>query len=171
MDDVRVGGWLPEGVSGIWSVRRTIVPENAYQAPGLLVPGIYTGLYRQLPNGTDQRVMFDEPAEIAEAQRAYDLANGNVLVTGLGIGMVAAWLASKINVERVDVVENSPDVIALVAPYLPSPKIHVIYADAFSYIPTRTYNFAWHDCWYTVPERVAELMGRYHIPVQSSWQG
>jgi hypothetical protein len=41
----------------------------------------------------------------------YDIAHGNVLVTGLGFGIAALWISSKPTVEHVTVVERSPEVI------------------------------------------------------------
>lgn len=41
----------------------------------------------------------------------YDIAHGNVLVTGLGFGIAALWVSSKSTVEHVTVVERSPEVI------------------------------------------------------------
>jgi hypothetical protein len=41
----------------------------------------------------------------------YDIAYGNVLVTGLGFGIAALWISSKSTVNHVTVVEKSPEVI------------------------------------------------------------
>lgn len=41
----------------------------------------------------------------------YDIAKGNVLITGLGFGIAALWVASKPGVSHVTVVEKTPEVI------------------------------------------------------------
>ena len=41
----------------------------------------------------------------------YDIAYGNVLITGLGFGIAALWISSKSTVKHVTVVEKSPEVI------------------------------------------------------------
>jgi hypothetical protein len=41
----------------------------------------------------------------------YDIAYGNVLITGLGFGIAALWISSKSTVKHVTVVERSPEVI------------------------------------------------------------
>jgi hypothetical protein len=177
-DKILVHRWLPEGQRGDWSVRRTVIEGSRLEwlrhggdpYEDLLAPGTYTGLFRKLPNGSEERVMFDEPREIKEALRFVELAKGKVLLTGLGIGMVAVWLANKSEVTQVDVIEASADVINLVAPYLPSPKIRVIHADAFNYQPIGKYDSVWHDCFYTKPSRTDELRQRYPSPVQDYWQ-
>lgn len=178
-DNILVSNWLPEGQSGNWSVRRTVVEgdENIWLANGMypdshyLIPNkIYTGLYLQ--NGDqEQRVMFDEPKEIKEAQRAYNKAKGDVLITGLGLGMVAMWIASKPKVKSVHVIENSSDVMKLVASHLSSPKIEIMKADAFTYKSEQRYDFIWHDCWLEVPEHVEQLYKQYEgFGPQDHWQ-
>lgn len=48
-----------------------------------------------------------------ELYSSYDLAYGNVLISGLGFGMLALWLANKPGVNTVTVVEISSDIIEL----------------------------------------------------------
>ena len=50
---------------------------------------------------------------IKQLYSSYDLAYGNVLVSGLGFGILALWLCSKPEVLSVTVVEFSEDVIKL----------------------------------------------------------
>jgi len=51
--------------------------------------------------------------EYKEQYACYDLAYGDVLITGLGFGMLAAWLAAKPEVTSVRVIEFSQEVIDL----------------------------------------------------------
>lgn len=51
--------------------------------------------------------------EIKEMYSSYDLAYGDVLVSGLGFGILALWLCRKPEVNSVTVVEMSEDVIKL----------------------------------------------------------
>jgi hypothetical protein len=51
--------------------------------------------------------------EIKELYSSYDLAYGNVLVSGLGFGILPLWVASKPEVKSVKVIECSQDVINL----------------------------------------------------------
>ena len=176
-DNILVDSWLPEGSAGIWSIKKTVIPGNrlTWLASGgdefgdMLAPATYTGLFRKLDDGSEQRVMFDEPREIKEALAFVEKAEGKILVTGLGIGMVAAWLASKKEVTQVDVIEKNIDVINLVTPYLPSSKIRVIHADAFDYKLTEKYDSAWHDCFYVVPENTEKLTSQFPVERQEIW--
>lgn len=51
--------------------------------------------------------------EIRELYSSYDLAKGNVLITGFGFGILAQWLASKPEVQSVKVIDWSQDVVNL----------------------------------------------------------
>jgi hypothetical protein len=55
----------------------------------------------------------DDYPEIREMYSSYDLAYGDVLITGLGFGILALWLCDKPNVKSVTVIESSPDVIEI----------------------------------------------------------
>jgi hypothetical protein len=51
--------------------------------------------------------------EIKEMYSSYDLAYGNVLISGLGFGILSLWVASKPEVKSVKVIEYSQGVIDL----------------------------------------------------------
>ena len=72
--------------------------------------------------------------EIKEFYSQYDLAYGDVIVTGFGFGTLACWLASKPEVTSVTVIEISKDIydIFLMNNKLPD-KVNVIIADASEY--------------------------------------
>ncbi|MDT4898422.1 MAG: hypothetical protein QOH25_3499 [Acidobacteriota bacterium] len=115
---------------------------------------------------------------IAEARAR----GGDVLITGLGLGLVAESMLrpAESRVNRITIIELSPDVIRLVAPYLHSRypgKIEIIEADAFTWESprhARGFTVAWHDIWpdpYT-PENdveMARLEERYRP--WCDWQG
>jgi hypothetical protein len=72
--------------------------------------------------------------EIKELYSSYDLAYGNVLVTGLGFGLLTLWLAAKPEVKSITVVEQSQDVVDLFLDnnLLPD-NVSIIVADANTY--------------------------------------
>jgi hypothetical protein len=72
--------------------------------------------------------------EIKELYSSYDLAYGDVLITGLGFGLLALWLSNKPQVKSVTVVEQSQDVIDLFLENNSLPdKVKIIVADANTY--------------------------------------
>jgi hypothetical protein len=79
--------------------------------------------------------------EIKELYSSFDLAYGNVLITGLGFGIIALWVSNKPEVTSVTVVEQSQDVIDL---FLASNKVpdsmKIICADANTYTTDRHYD-------------------------------
>ncbi len=109
-------------------------------------PGIYTILEH------DQRglVMSDLPAEICGALPFLDhvatLDGGRILIVGLGLGIVPAWLLDHATVARIDVIEIDKDLIRLItrdahlehAPnaWAADPRLHIHHADAHTWWPS-----------------------------------
>lgn len=73
-------------------------------------------------------------AEIREAAR------GDVLLAGLGIGMVPLACCRKVEVDSVTVLENDRRIMDLIAPYVAHPKLRLLEADA-NYPPVRGHRF------------------------------
>lgn len=99
-------------------------------------------------------------------------ACGDVLIAGLGIGMVLHPILSNPNVRRVTVIEKSADVIALVAPHvqpkeLAAKKLTVVHADIFDWKPIKgtRYDVIYFDIWPDVCtdnlEEIAKLHRRF----------
>jgi hypothetical protein len=151
---------VPAGVSGEWIIEKFVVAEDPEYDPAKDTrpvcfkyrPGTYTCLRR----GPEQFMtdFYDEwwtqRDGIAEAL----LRGGDVVITGLGIGMVTEAILrpadSKVN--HVTIVEYSPDVIRLVAPYLEGRypgRVEIVQGDAYTWEPPagRRFTVAWHDIW------------------------
>jgi hypothetical protein len=79
--------------------------------------------------------------EIKELYSSFDLAYGDVLITGLGFGILALWVANKPEVKSVTVIEYSQDVINLflASNQLPD-KVKIIVGDADNYVTDKHYN-------------------------------
>jgi hypothetical protein len=79
--------------------------------------------------------------EIKELYSSFDLAYGDVLITGLGFGILALWVANKPEVTSVVVIENSQEVIDLFLQSNELPeKVKIILGDADSYRTDTHYN-------------------------------
>ena len=124
-----------------------------------------------------QLMMTDTLFERATAHPFLKRACGDVLITGLGIGMVLAPLGSWKKIKSVTVVENSQDVIDLVEPYVSFSKLKVVCADAFDWHPgKRRFDVVWHDIWPTISEdslpEIEKLKRRYGQWLKKGgWQG
>lgn len=66
--------------------------------------------------------MFNTNMEINTHLTAIDVAHGNVLVTGLGLGMFLTAILQKPELKSITVIEQSEEVIQLVAPYFQGKK-------------------------------------------------
>lgn len=109
------------------------------------------------------------PAEFRAATRFLEAvdAGSAVLMTGLGLGLTAT-AALFLGAKRLTVVESSIDVIALVhqsvrdAGKQMRAEVEIVNHDAFTYVPTRSFDLAWHDIW-LLPEDPAcrVLVDRY----------
>jgi len=75
--------------------------------------------------------MSDTPMERITNQEFINKATGRVLMFGLGIGMCLYPLMIDDTIESITVVDINQDLINLVSPYYPHPKVRIICADAF----------------------------------------
>lgn len=149
---------IPKGWSNLWLVTKTDIPEQSesmrFGKPVLIPAGTYTFL-RCLTEATlynwppGEVVMEDTPFELRTHLGFVMQAFGRVLITGLGLGCVVRGLLANPEVEHVTVIENSPDVLKLVAPHMPTERLTIVEEDAFKWVSTNDLNFdcAWHDLW------------------------
>lgn len=80
---------------------------------------------------------------------------GSVLVGGLGVGYAANVLAACEHVERIVIVEISPEVISLVGPHVidPDGKIEIVNADLFEFLKKNNedtqeqFDWGFYDIW------------------------
>ena len=174
---------LPRGRSGDWSIEKFSV-----QAPGQgdSRPACFqspAGTYTRLKKGNEVFMtdLYDEWWTQRMAIEQARVRGGDVLITGLGLGLVVASILEFPGgqVTRVVVIERSADVIGLVAPSLESRydgQIEVINADAFKWLPPpeRRFSVAWHDIWPNPHEpgvlAQAEQLERRYAPY-CGWQG
>lgn len=170
---------VPEGESGPWKVSRfEITPEESAvsrfrafsNGRGYVPAGEYTRLTRDRTV-----VMSDTPDEMLDHRDFVFAATGNVLINGLGIGMCIDAVLRKKSVESVTVIEQSEDVIKLVAPTYESDRVRIIHADAFEFKPPRgvRYNAVWHDIWDSIRSENIDEMTRLKRKYgrRADWQG
>jgi hypothetical protein len=173
--------------SGPWRIEvRTPKPDDvtdwileAEDLPRCQSDSAYTALVHE-ERGL---VMSDVPAEIAGALPFLDTVTAwstpRLLVAGLGLGIVPAWLLANTTVTRVDVVEIDPHVIDLItrdrdqdhAPnaWTNDPRLHIHHGDAHLWHPgprhkrgcclhadcTLWSNSIWHGAWFDIWDLVS----------------
>lgn len=190
-DPMRYTGMLrtsaPEGERGNWRIRRFTVTEEAYTRQlvdqihglGMRAPpaGEYTSLdYRNAEKKSGWAVMMsDTPAEMADHIPAIRFCKGRVLITGLGLAMVAEGLCRRPAVESVTVVEKDADVIALMQDYLrdewDEDRLRIVHADAFTWKADRKFDTAWHDIWPTISDENLPEMYKLRKRYPARWTG
>ena len=93
--------------------------------------------------------MSDSPMEVNTSLPFIDEAEGDVLIGGLGLGVVPTLLAQKDEVKSITVVELSKSVIDLVAWQLDIPNLTIIEGDIWDYMKNTDcmYDSIFGDIW------------------------
>lgn len=95
----------------------------------------------------DGRVMMtDIEIEQLSCEVLLENAYGDVLFTGLGLGLHIGMLIDSGKADRISVLEKHQEVIDLVGPYFPN--VEIFHGDAFTWVPSRKFDCIWHDIWY-----------------------
>ena len=113
-------------------------------------PGTYCGLKQasRYNESWDTVWMSDTPMEQGTNVAALRSARGDVLVVGLGIGMVSLAMCRKKEVRSVTVLEIEPEIVALIAPHVKHRKLRVVVADGKRPpIRGRHFDFIYVDIW------------------------
>lgn len=174
---------VPEGQRNGWKISRFSLSQEAADRANMRAmfsnshAFLHAGDYTKLTH-RGFIVMSDTVDEIRDHLAPIRKAQGVCLVNGLGLGVVVNGMLLKPEVERVDVVEKSPDVIALVAPHWEKrygKRFRIYEGDAYTWTPPRGLRYAvvWHDIWSDIasdnlPE-MAKLHRRYGR--RCDWQG
>lgn len=168
---------IPVREEGMWKIKRGKAAPTSRQFPPSEETDpneVHTALMRYVDYEW-KTVMADSVIEIADNLPFVAKAYGKVLITGLGLGIVPHMLMEKPNIDRILIVERSPEVIDIVAPHLPDGDITVVLSDAFTYTPNEKFDCAWHDIWTTIGDYMAgeteRLFNRYDKYVEGFQMG
>lgn len=137
-----------------------ITKDNWYTiiSDGIL-PGKYVSLNRKGMGHENSCMMSDTPMERFTNQEFINNATGNILIAGLGIGMLPAALVLKDDVSSITILENDQEIIDMVEPLLQKyvnghEKIHIIKANAYTFPLTYDgpkFDYLWLDIWADFP--------------------
>lgn len=96
--------------------------------------------------------MTDAEYECATNREIIRRAHGDVLIAGLGLGLILPPIICKRSVTSVTVVEMNADVIAVVGPYyLTSAKVIIAKGDIFKWRTRRNFDVIYFDIFQNVP--------------------
>jgi hypothetical protein len=168
---IRVADYLNEGHQGIAAVERYEISKEASAFTSMramqhpdeyIAPGVYT---RLMVKG--QLMMSDTQMEKDTNLRFVHGASGEVLIAGLGLGLVIQAIMDKPGVTHVTVVEKYQDVIDLVGPTMKAlygDKLTIILADIFEWKPERgkKYDTIYFDIWASQSTDTLKEIARLH---------
>ena len=145
---------IPDGVSGDYKV----VNE-----------GSATKLY-QLIDSEWLVIMEDSELEAEQADSFLTAATGDVLVAGLGLGMVVQPLIDNNSVTSVTIVEKFQEVTDLVWSHVPqSSKVRLISGDIHTWTPDKDFDVAWFDS-FICPIDGTDSIGPYLTTLKNKYQ-
>lgn len=122
---------LKEGKSGDYRLDKFEVKKDNLRA---LFQGIPIGKYIRLSSIYGECIMSNTPMEKRTNREVINKANGDVLIAGLGLGLILLPIQEKENVKSITVVEKSNDIIKLVGNQLDlNNKVKIINDDIFTY--------------------------------------
>ena len=154
---------LKEKTIGDFAIHHFEIDEHDLYAR---LHGIESGKYVKLTQN-EEVVMSDTKMEKETNAAFVRSAHGNVLVGGLGIGLIVLAIQDKEDVETITVLEKNKEVIDLVQNQLPlNEKVRIVQDDVFTYTPQDKYNTIYLDVWNCINEDIYEhemkpLMSKY----------
>lgn len=132
---------LSPAKQGDFELSKFEVKNDFFSAYHNIAPGHYVKLSYQ-----GQVVMSNTPMEQRTNRHFVCHAHGDILIGGLGIGMIIMAIQNKEDVKSITVLEKNAEVIQMVASQLDlNEKVRIIQADVFSWKPAKSQRF---DCIY-----------------------
>ncbi len=143
---------IPEGISGNYIIRHYTreTESRDWQMYLNMKDEPYDNHTVLIKDGCKMPIMQDSQAEYNEHQWLWDNVTGDVLIGGLGIGMIHQALIDNPNVTSVTVIELEQDVVDLVWEHCAKDdSFTLIVADFETWNPPENSSFdtVWGDTW------------------------
>lgn len=152
--NLKVGEKKEKGIASISAYEFSTKKDPLYAMRAAMDGmAIYDGKYVRL-NVNGELMMSDTDMEKSSNRDFVYSANGDVLIAGLGIGLILKAILEKPEVESITVIEKYQDVIDLVSPYFQNPKLTIINADILEWVPEKNkkWDTIYFDIWPTICE-------------------
>lgn len=124
-------------------------------------PDNFVGLY-DLNFLDDGNIMSNSEIEKKHNAKIIKEARGDVLIAGLGIGLILLPIMKKPEVRSIEVVELQQEIIDLIVPMLPlNKKVKIIKGNIIDFIPSHQYDCIYIDTLYTnmlLPNEIKDRM-------------
>jgi spermidine synthase len=161
---------LPPAEVGLAKIDHVEVTQHQAMMSTLRDRGGYCpeGIYARLLVG-GRLMMSDTRMEHMTNYGVVLAAQGNVLIAGLGLGMILHPILAKEAVTTVTVIEKYADVITLVEPSVKCPKLTIVHADIFEWKPAKgtKYDVVYFDIWNDQSTDDLEVMSKLHQKFKS----
>ncbi len=142
---------------GDWTLDHFTIYENDITAR---LQGISLDTYIRLVHGGTvmmSNTNMEQETNEEFCKRAY----GDILIAGLGMGMIVMAIQDKPNVKSITIIEKSHEVIEMVSTQLClNDKVKIVCADIFEWEPTKRYDVIYLDIWPVISRRIyaSEMM-------------
>lgn len=118
--------------------------------------------------------MADDPMDYVAMQKYAKASSGQVLTTGLGLGLVVYELVKNKDVEHITIIERSPEVRDLVSHYIPQGNTTLVMSDFWDFV--REDNTDWDmiivDIWATKgKEQLMKTLHEEVLPANAYMRG
>lgn len=154
--------FFKEKTIGDYSINKFKIENNNI---GAIIRGIPEGEYVLLKGPSV--LMSNTPMEQRTNREFIDKANGDVLIGGLGIGLIILPIQDKENVKSITIIEKNKEVIELVSEQLPlNNKVNIIHSDIFNFMPDKKYDTIYLDIW---PYVNSDIYENEMIPLKNKY--
>ena len=176
----------PDGESGLWAIQSFEVTKEEAERfnmrqffQGKFRHTIDEGKYKRLIHKERGVIMSNTPMEVWTNMAFIRAAKDDILINGLGLGMLLHALLPKPEVTSITVVEIEQDVVNLTAPHfqehINSGRLKIVVADCFKHIPPKgqKYGAVWHDIWDNFSDDNLFQMTKLKLKYckRTKWQG
>jgi len=171
---------LPLRTCGNWRIEQRTFSEA--EASACQLHAAINGNRRYTPAGTyvgllrgEHVIMSNTPDELHDLYLLKWNAKGHVLIAGLGLGCAVDVALAAPDVSEVTVIEQSLDVIELVAHSFTDSRLTILQGDIFTWRPPKgqRYGAAWFDIWDDICEDNLAEMAKLHrrFARVADWKG